>query len=69
MESLGKTLVLIGCAVVVFGAVLWLIGRSGGGWLPGDIVIERKHVRFYSPLVTCIVVSRVLSAIAWFLRR
>jgi len=66
---LGKNLVLIGAVLVVVGAVVWIFGRAGGGLLPGDIVVEKKNVRFYFPVVTCLVVSLVLSAIAWLMRR
>jgi hypothetical protein len=69
MDSLGKNLMVIGCALAVVGVVLWLFGRHGGGSLPGDIVIEKKNVRIYFPVVTCIVISLVLSAIAWLMRR
>ena len=69
MDSLGKTLILVGLVLVAMGAMLWLFGRSGGGLLPGDIVIEKKNVRFYFPIVTCIVISLVLSLIAWLTRR
>lgn len=69
MDSLGKNLLLIGLALAAVGAVLWLLGRSGIGWLPGDIVVEKKNVRFYFPWVTCLVISLVLSAVAWLLRR
>ena len=69
VDSLGKNLVLIGAVLVVVGAVVWIFGRAGGGLLPGDIVVEKKNVRFYFPVVTCLVVSLVLSAIAWLMRR
>lgn len=69
MESLGKTLVIVGIALAVAGGALWLWGRAGGGWLPGDIVVERKNVRFYFPIVTCLVISAVLSLVAWLMRR
>ena len=69
MDSLGKNLVLIGLVIAAVGAALWLFGRSGGGLLPGDIVVEKKNVRFYFPIVTCLVISLVLSAIAWLMRR
>jgi hypothetical protein len=65
---MGKTLLLLGCVLVVLGGVLWLTGRSGNV-LPGDIVIERKNVRIYFPIVTCIVLSALLSLIAWWIRR
>jgi len=41
----------------------------GLGHLPGDIVIERGNFRFYFPIVTCLVVSGVVSLILWFLNR
>lgn len=69
VDSLGKTLVMLGLAIALLGALLWLFGRSGGGFLPGDIVVEKKNVRFYFPVVTCLVVSLVLSLIAWLFRR
>lgn len=69
METLGRNLVLLGLALAIVGALLWLLGRSGGGWLPGDIVIERKAVRFYFPLATCLVVSLLVTLIVWLIRR
>jgi len=69
MDSLGKSLVLFGLVIAAVGAALWLFGRAGGGFLPGDIVIEKKNVRFYFPIVTCLVISLVLSLIAWLTRR
>ena len=41
----------------------------GLGHLPGDIVIERGNFRFYFPIVTCLVVSGVVSLILCFLNR
>ena len=69
MDALGRTLVVVGLVVTVLGAALWLSGRSGGGFLPGDVMIERKNVRFYFPIVTCLIASAVLSLIAWLTRR
>lgn len=69
MDNLGRTLVLAGLALVVIGGIVWLIGRSGGGFLPGDIVIERKNFRFYFPVVTCLLVSAVLTLVAWLARK
>jgi uncharacterized protein HemY len=69
VDSLGKTLVVMGLVIAAIGAALWLFGRSGGGFLPGDIVIERKNVRFYFPIVTCLVISLVLTLILWLTRR
>jgi hypothetical protein len=43
-------------------------GRRGGH-LPGDIVIDRQGVKFFFPVTTMLIVSAVLSIIAWLMRR
>ncbi len=69
MDSLGKTLLVIGLALALVGAALWWSGRNGGGFLPGDIVVEKRNVRFYFPIVTSIVVSLILTLLLWLWRR
>ncbi len=70
MEPLGKMLILAGLGLVGLGVMVWLLGRrSGGGWLPGDIVVQRGNFKFYFPVVTCLVVSVVLSALARWWRK
>jgi Protein of unknown function (DUF2905) len=67
--SVGKMLILAGIVLVGAG-VLWLLGaRVGLGRLPGDIVIRGERSTFYFPLATCIVLSVVLSLLAWFVQR
>ncbi len=39
------------------------------GRLPGDIVIRGKHSVFYFPLVTCLLISVVLSLVLWLVNR
>jgi len=46
-----------------------LVIKLGLGRLPGDIRIETESGGFYFPIVTCIVLSAVLSLVLWFLRR
>ena len=62
---------LIGIVLVlVLAGIAWpLLSRIGLGRLPGDIVIQRGSTSFYFPLVTCIVVSLMLSAVMWLLNR
>ena len=70
MHDLGKLLFILGLVLVVAGAVLWKTGGLGGlGRLPGDIFVQRGGSTFYFPLVTCLVVSAVLSLLAWLFRR
>jgi hypothetical protein len=70
MGELGRTLMLLGVALLVVGAILSLGWRLPWlGRLPGDIAIERENFRFYFPLATSIVISIVLSLIAMLFRR
>jgi hypothetical protein len=64
-----KWLVAIGLVLVVIGLLWPLLSKLGLGRLPGDIVIERGNVRFYFPIVTCLIVSVVLSFFLWLLNR
>jgi len=59
----------IGLVLAVVGLLWPWLGRLGLNRLPGDIVIERVNLRFYLPIVTCLVVSGVVSLILWFLNR
>jgi hypothetical protein len=53
-------------AILVAAGLLWpLLSRLGLGRLPGDIAIRGEHGGFYFPIVTCILVSLVLSLIFW----
>lgn len=69
MQSIGRILMLAGVALAAIGAVLWLYGRAGGTWLPGDLVIEKPGFRLYFPVVICLVISVFLTVIAWLFRR
>lgn len=60
---------MLGLVLVVLGLAWPLLRRLGLGRLPGDIVIKGDHGGFYFPIVTCLVVSAVLSLIFWLLGR
>lgn len=64
-----RLLIGIGLVLVLAGIGWPLLSRIGLGRLPGDIVIQRGSTSFYFPLVTCIVVSLVLSEVMWLLNR
>jgi len=71
MAELGRLLVFFGIALVVIGGIVMLLGRTGLplGRLPGDIVYRGKNTTFYFPLVTCILLSFVLSVILFLVSR
>lgn len=62
MNPVAKLLIIGGAALIIIG-LLWQVGGRFFplGRLPGDIVVEKENVKFYFPIVTCIVISIVLS--------
>jgi hypothetical protein len=70
MRELGKFVVIIGIIMTLVGLVMWSgIAPKWLGRLPGDIRIEREHSAFYFPIVTCIILSIVLSLLLSIFRR
>ena len=66
---MSRWLVGIGLTLVALRLLWPWLGQLGLGRLPGDIVIERGEFRFYFPIVTCLLVGLVASAILWLLNR
>jgi hypothetical protein len=68
---MGRWLIGAGVVLVITGAVVVLAERAGIhlGRLPEDIRIEGKRGGFYFPVVTCILISVVLSLISWIFRK
>ena len=64
-----RALIVVGIALVLAGLAWPWLSRLGLGRLPGDIRIETASGGFYFPIVTCLIVSIVLSLVLWFLRR
>ncbi len=71
MADIGKMLVVFGALLLIFGLILIAAGRVNlpVGRLPGDIVDRGKHTTVYFPLVTCIVISIVVSLVLYFISR
>jgi hypothetical protein len=70
MNDLGKLLVIVGLSITVIGALLWMgVGRNWLGRLPGDINYARGNFSFHFPIVTCLVVSAILTLILWLIRK
>lgn len=61
MNDVARILVLAGVVLVVAGMVVWAAAAVGFGRLPGDIVIERPHLRIAFPIATSITVSILLT--------
>jgi uncharacterized membrane-anchored protein YitT (DUF2179 family) len=70
MHDVGKSLMIIGAVVLLLGFILWSgLAPKWLGRLPGDIRVEREQGAFYFPIVTCIIISIVLSLIFSIFRR
>ncbi len=71
MSELGKMLLAVGVLIALAGAVLLIAGRTGLplGRLPGDFAFRGKRVTFFFPLGTCILISVVLTVLAYLISR
>ncbi|MCB9228102.1 MAG: DUF2905 domain-containing protein [Deltaproteobacteria bacterium] len=65
---MSKPLLLIGILCILASLGWPLIRRVGLGWLPGDIHIKGSGYEFHFPFVTCLLVSLLLSVLAWLWR-
>ena len=70
MTDLGKLLVIVGSVLVIAGALLWSgLGKSWLGRLPGDIHYTKGDLSFHFPIVTCLLLSALLTLILWLFRK
>jgi len=71
MQEVGKLVLIIGVVLMAAGALLWRFPGLFGwfGKLPGDISVQKGSFSFYFPVVTCIVLSLILTLVSWFFRR
>lgn len=69
MNPVAKLLIIGGAVLIAIG-LLWQVGGRflPFGRLPGDIVVEKENVKFYFPIVTCIVISILLSLAGYLFR-
>ena len=67
LREIGRTLLLLGGVLVIVGSLLLFGGKLPFrlGRLPGDIVWQGKNGSVYFPIVTCIVLSVILSVVFW----
>ena len=69
-SQLGKFLVIVGVLLVAVGLSMMTASRFsffGLGRLPGDIAYKGKNVRFFFPVVTCLLLSAVLTLVFWLI--
>ena len=66
---MARFLIVLGLAILVIGLLWPYLSQIGLGRLPGDIVIERENMTFYLPVMTCLLVSALLSLVFWVVNR
>jgi uncharacterized membrane protein YidH (DUF202 family) len=68
--QLGRFLVIVGVLLVAVGLLLMAGAKLpffNLGRLPGDIAYKGKNVQFYLPVVTCLLLSAVLTLVFWLI--
>jgi len=64
MIDVGRLLIILGFIIVALGVVILLAGRLPFiGHLPGDILLRRCGGSFYFPIITCLLLSVVLTVV------
>jgi uncharacterized protein YybS (DUF2232 family) len=62
--------VVAGVLLIVVGTLLWAgIGKGWLGRLPGDIHYTKGNFSFHFPIVTCLLLSLILTLILWLFRK
>ncbi|MEC4029514.1 DUF2905 domain-containing protein [Bacillus subtilis] len=56
MTEFPKIIMILGAVLLIIGAVLHFVGK-----MPGDIFVKKGNATFFFPVVTCIIISVVLS--------
>jgi hypothetical protein len=70
MNNLGKFLVVAGLLIAGAGALLWSgFGKGSLGRLPGDVNYSKGDFSFHFPIVTCLIVSAILTLLLWLFRK
>jgi hypothetical protein len=70
LPQFGKALIVFGVVIVVLGVILLFFDRIPFlGKLPGDISFRSGNTRIYFPIVTCIIISLILTVILNLFRK
>ncbi len=70
MNDFGKFLVIAGLLITAIGALLWSdFGKGWLGRLPGDVHYSKGDFSFHFPIVTCLVISMILTLLTWLFRK
>jgi hypothetical protein len=67
LRELGRGLLILGVVIACVGGFLFFGAKLPFrlGRLPGDIFVQGRHGSFYFPIVTCLLLSVVLTLVFW----
>jgi len=70
-QDTGKYIIIAGIGIAVIGLLIYFFHDKLNwlGRLPGDIRIEKENFRFYFPITTMILLSILISAILWIIKK
>jgi hypothetical protein len=68
-HAMQRLLIILGLVVVAAGLFWPWLSKLPFGRLPGDIRVETESGGFFFPIVTCLVISAVVSLVLWFFRK
>lgn len=66
---MSRALIALGALLALAGLLWPWLGKVPWFHLPGDIVIDRPGVKIVIPIATMLIISIVLSVVAWVLRK
>jgi hypothetical protein len=64
-----RTLLLVAGLVLVLMAIAWPLVSRYFGRLPGDVVVRRPGFTFVFPIITCLLLSLLVTFLLWLFRR
>jgi hypothetical protein len=64
-----RLLITLGTVLIMAGLLWPWLKKMNLFHLPGDIVIDRPGFKFFLPITTMLIVSAILSIVAWLMRR
>ncbi len=64
-----KWLIVVGILCIGSGLLWPILGKLPLGRLPGDIVINRPHLKVFFPITTMVLISLLVSIILWLLKK
>lgn len=66
---MNRILVVLGAVILVIGLLWPWVRRLPLSRLPGDVIIDRPGFKFFFPITTMLLISLVISILAWLFRR